>query len=134
MRDFLAYLQALVARRQAEGVEDASDIMARLIRETGRWRDANLLPHELLQNCIFILNASHETTNLICSGIWLLSHLPDKVALLNADASLWRRPLRKSCAWKAPTSWATGGLLPVSRWGRQARRDADHAGYGGGQP
>ena len=62
VRDFLAYLQALVARRQAEGVEDASDIMARLIRETGAaGEDANLLPHELLQNCIFILNAGHET-------------------------------------------------------------------------
>ncbi len=132
MRDFLAYLQALVATA-GRGVEDASDIMARLIRETGAaGEDANLLPHELLQNCIFILNAGHETTtNLICSGIWLLSQLPDKVAVLNADASLWPAPLRKSCAWKAPTSWATGGLLPVSRWGPAlARGDADHAGYG----
>ena len=104
VRDFLAYLQALVARRQAEGVEDASDIMARLIRETGdAGEDANLLPHELLQNCIFILNAGHETTtNLICSGIWLLSQLPDKIAVLNADASLWPAAIEEVLRMESP--------------------------------
>ncbi len=81
VREFLAYLEALVARRRAEGVDEAGDIMARLIRETGEaGEDANLLPHELLQNCIFILNAGHETTtNLICSGIFLLAQRPQIV-------------------------------------------------------
>lgn len=94
VRDFLAYLQALVDRRRGEGsarLDVATDIMARLIRETGlAGEDANLLPHELLQNCIFILNAGHETTtNLICSGIWLLAQLPETVATLNENPALW---------------------------------------------
>ena len=91
VHEFLAYLDALVARQRAEGLDEATDIMARLIRETGAaGEDANLLPHELLQNCIFILNAGHETTtNLICSGIWLLSQRPRIVAELNAEPGLW---------------------------------------------
>ena len=104
VRDFLAYLEALVARRRAEGVDDAGDIMARLIRETGAaGEDANLLPHELLQNCIFILNAGHETTtNLICSGIWLLSQRPDIVARLNAEPALWPAAIEEVLRMESP--------------------------------
>ena len=104
VRDFLAYLEALVARRRAEGVDDAGDIMARLIRETGAaGEDANLLPHELLQNCIFILNAGHETTtNLICSGIWLLSQRPDIVARLNAEPALWPAAIEEILRMESP--------------------------------
>ena len=104
VRDFLAYLEALVARRRAEGVDDAPDIMARLIRETGEAEDdANLLPHELLQNAIFILNAGHETTtNLICSGIWLLSQRPEIVARLNAEPELWPAAVEEILRMESP--------------------------------
>lgn len=97
VHEFLEYLTRLVARRRNAGIDDDTDIMARLIRETDFSDDGNdvtsglnLLPHELLQNAIFILNAGHETTtNLICSGIWLLSQMPEMVAQLNADPTLW---------------------------------------------
>ena len=104
VRDFLAYLDALVARRRAEGVEEAPDIMARLIRETGDAEEnANLLPHELLQNAIFILNAGHETTtNLICSGIWLLSQRPEIVARLNAEPDLWPSAVEEILRMESP--------------------------------
>lgn len=104
VRDFLAYLERLVARRRAEGIDSATDIMARLIRETGAaGEDANLLPHELLQNCIFILNAGHETTtNLICSGIWLLSQRPEIVDRLNADPDLWPAAVEEILRMESP--------------------------------
>lgn len=104
VREFLAYLEALVARRRAEGLEDSGDIMARLIRETGEaGEDTNLLPHELLQNCIFILNAGHETTtNLICSGIFLLAQHPQIVAQLADNPDLWPAAIEEILRMESP--------------------------------
>jgi len=104
VREFLAYLEALVARRRAEGVDQAGDIMARLIRETGEaGEDANLLPHELLQNCIFILNAGHETTtNLICSGIFLLAQRPQIVDRLAQTPELWPAAIEEILRMESP--------------------------------
>jgi cytochrome P450 len=104
VREFLAYLEALVARRRAEGLEDSGDIMARLIRETGEaGEDTNLLPHELLQNCIFILNAGHETTtNLICSGIFLLAQRPQIVAQLADNPDLWAAAIEEILRMESP--------------------------------
>jgi len=108
-RDFLDYLTHLVKRRRTAGIEDDNDIMARLIRETdfgdenGGAQNANLLPHELLQNAIFILNAGHETTtNLICSGIWLLSQMPEIVARLNAQPELWPAAIEEILRMESP--------------------------------
>ena len=104
VREFLAYLEALVARRRTEDLEAAGDIMARLIRETGEaGEDANLLPHELLQNCIFILNAGHETTtNLICSGIFLLAQRPQIVAQLAENLELWPAAIEEILRMESP--------------------------------
>ena len=104
VRAFLAYLEALVARRRADGLESAGDIMARLIRETGEaGEDANLLPHELLQNCIFILNAGHETTtNLICSGIFLLAQRPQIVTRLAENPELWPAAIEEILRMESP--------------------------------
>ena len=104
VREFLAYLEALVARRRGEGLDEAGDIMARLIRETGAaGEDANLLPHELLQNCIFILNAGHETTtNLICSGIFLLAGLPQIVAHLADNPNSWPAAIEEILRMESP--------------------------------
>ncbi|MEC8642020.1 MAG: cytochrome P450 [Pseudomonadota bacterium] len=104
VREFLASLEALVARRRGEGLDEAGDIMARLIRETGAaGEDANLLPHELLQNCIFILNAGHETTtNLICSGIFLLAGLPQIVAHLADNPNSWPAAIEEILRMESP--------------------------------
>ena len=110
VRQFLDYLEQLVARRRHAGIDHDNDIMARLIRETdyeatgyGKTGTANLLPHELLQNAIFILNAGHETTtNLICSGIWLLSQMPETVARLNAEPDLWPAAVEEILRLESP--------------------------------
>ncbi len=67
---FLAYLEGLVADRRARPGDPETDVLTRLIRgeETGE----RLSETELLQNCIFILNAGHETTtNLIGNALVL---------------------------------------------------------------
>ncbi|WP_109562558.1 cytochrome P450 [Jannaschia seohaensis] len=64
---FLAYLRDLVARRRARPGDPETDVLTRLAA------DPDLSEAELLHNCIFILNAGHETTtNLIGSALWLL--------------------------------------------------------------
>jgi len=76
--DFKAYLRGLVARRQREGALDPGEILSTLIGATdlGKGSDRGgdrLSELELLHNCIFLLNAGHETTtNLIGNAVDLL--------------------------------------------------------------
>ena len=75
VKDFLAYLQTLVARRRAKPGDPAHDVLTRLIQ--GEENGERLTEKELLQNCIFLLNAGHETTtNLIGNGLVALQDHP----------------------------------------------------------
>ena len=87
--DFLAYLRTLVARRQAAPGDPAQDVLTRLIQ--GEADGERLSEAELLHNCIFLLNAGHETTtNLIGNGLAALLDWPDEKARLTADPALAR--------------------------------------------
>ena len=71
----------LIARRRANPGDPETDVLTRLIR--GEGADAQLSEIELMQNCIFILNAGHETTtNLIGNGLALLNDHPEERARL----------------------------------------------------
>ncbi|KYK48399.1 cytochrome [Bradyrhizobium liaoningense] len=75
--DFLAYLQTLVARRRAKPGNPERDVLTRLIQ--GEENGERLSEKELLHNCIFLLNAGHETTtNLIGNGLVALDRHPDQ--------------------------------------------------------
>src|SRR5437667_8810490 len=75
VQDFLAYLQTLVARRRAKPGDPSRDVLTRLIE--GEENGERLTEKELLQNCIFLLNAGHETTtNLIGNGLVALGAYP----------------------------------------------------------
>ena len=75
--DFKIYLEDLVARRRASPGNPETDVLTRLINGDGA--DGKLSEIELLQNCIFILNAGHETTtNLIGNGLALVNDHPDQ--------------------------------------------------------
>jgi cytochrome P450 len=77
VKDFLAYLETLVARRRAGPGDPARDVLTRLIQ--GEENGERLTEKELLHNCIFLLNAGHETTtNLIGNGLVALTHYPDQ--------------------------------------------------------
>ena len=80
--DFLAYLETLVARRRARPGDPARDVLTRLIQ--GEDDGEKLTEKELMHNCIFLLNAGHETTtNLIGNGlVALLQHPAQKQRLL----------------------------------------------------
>ena len=81
VRAFKHYLEDLIARRRACPGDPETDVLTRLIR--GEGADEQLSEIELIQNCIFILNAGHETTtNLIGNGLALLHDWPEQRALL----------------------------------------------------
>lgn len=77
MTDFLAYLETLVARRRRKPGNPERDVLTRLIQ--GEDNGERLTEKELLHNCIFLLNAGHETTtNLIGNGLVALHRNPDQ--------------------------------------------------------
>jgi cytochrome P450 len=74
VREFLDYLRGLVAQRRRQPGDPEHDVLTRLIQGEG---GEQLSEHELLQNCIFILNAGHETTtNLIGNALVALQEWP----------------------------------------------------------
>jgi len=88
VREFLVYLEGLVARRRAEPGDPEVDVLTRLIEGEG---GEKLASAELLHNCIFLLNAGHETTtNLIGNGLACLLDWPDEKARLLAEPGLVR--------------------------------------------
>ena len=85
--EFVTYLQDLVARRRRLPGDPQHDVLTRLLE--GEVDGERLSEAELLQNCIFILNAGHETTtNLIGNGLVTLSEWPEARAALRQDPGL----------------------------------------------
>ena len=82
--EFKDYLARLVDERRRKPGDPESDVLTRLIQgESGGER---LSAPELHHNCIFLLNAGHETTtNLIGNGLWLLLSHQDELARLRAN-------------------------------------------------
>ena len=75
VRDFSAYLRGLVEDRRRHPGDAEKDLLTRLI--AGEHDGRRLTETELLQNCIFILNAGHETTtNLIGNALELFIRFP----------------------------------------------------------
>jgi cytochrome P450 len=87
VREFLSYLEILVERRRARPGNPERDVLTRLIQ--GEDNGERLSPKELLHNCIFLLNAGHETTtNLIGNGLMALHDYPTEKRRLIAQPDL----------------------------------------------
>ena len=87
--EFLDYLRGVVAERRRRPGDPAQDVLTRLIQGDGG--DEGLSEDELLHNCIFLLNAGHETTtNLIGNALATLLDWPDQRARLLAEPALIR--------------------------------------------
>jgi cytochrome P450 len=90
--DMLACLEGLVARRAQAPGDPETDVLTRLIQGEVIGADGTterLLAKELLHNCIFLLNAGHETTtNLIGNGLKSLLDAPDQKRRLLEEPAL----------------------------------------------
>ena len=90
--EMLLYLDGLVQRRRAAPGDPEVDVLTRLIEGEGAGSEREQLgAAELLHNCIFLLNAGHETTtNLIGNGLACLLEWPDEKARLLEQPELMR--------------------------------------------
>jgi cytochrome P450 len=80
--EFKHYLKGLAARRKDDSTRDGREILSTLIEASdlgaGSGGADQLSELELIHNCIFLLNAGHETTtNLIGNSIDLLLRHPE---------------------------------------------------------
>jgi cytochrome P450 len=84
--EMLSYLSALVESRRAHPGNPDTDVLTRLIE--GEGDGERLTETELLHQCIFLLNAGHETTtNLIGNALHALTQWPAQKARLIAHLS-----------------------------------------------
>jgi cytochrome P450 len=98
--NFKAFLKDIADARRKHPGDPATDVLTRLI-------DGNegelLLEEELLQNCIFILNAGHETTtNLIGNALYELLVWPGERKRLLADPDLIQTAVDEFLRFQSP--------------------------------
>ena len=101
VREFLDYLAELVDDRRKNLSEDHDDILSRLIK----WESDGfvLSAKQLYHQCIFILNAGHETTtNLIGHSVYCLHTYPDQLQLLKKKPELITSAIEEILRYEAP--------------------------------
>jgi cytochrome P450 len=99
--EFKDYLARLVGDRRRKPGDPASDVLTRLIQ--GESNGERLSALELYHNCIFLLNAGHETTtNLIANGLWLLLSREDELARLREDQNLLPTAIEEMLRYDGP--------------------------------
>lgn len=91
--EFKDYLKNLVARRRDNPLDPDVDVLTRLIQSSANDNDSpkqtGLSENELLHNCIFLLNAGHETTtNLIGNALEALLRFTNQRDLLIESPAL----------------------------------------------
>jgi len=100
VEEFLPYLRDLIARRRARPGDPDVDVLTRLMQGDA---EGTLSERELMHNCIFLLNAGHETTsNLIGNGMdALLSHR-DQLDRLVAEPALINTAVEELLRFESP--------------------------------
>ncbi len=98
--DFLPWLRDLIAQRRAHPGDPEADVLTRLMQGDA---DGQLSERELMHNCIFLLNAGHETTtNLIGNGLDTLLTHRDQLERLVADPSLINPAVEELLRFESP--------------------------------
>ena len=98
--DFVAYLRTLVAERTRNPGDADSDVLTRLLRGDAQGR---LSEAELLHNCIFLLNAGHETTtNLIGNGLHALMSRREQLERMVAQPELINSAVEELLRFESP--------------------------------
>ncbi len=100
VQDFRAYLRTLVAHRRAHPGDPEVDVLTRLMGEYGGER---LTETELLHNCIFMLNAGHETTsNLLGNGLHALLAQRSQLERLQREPALISSAVEELLRFESP--------------------------------
>jgi cytochrome P450/protoporphyrinogen oxidase len=106
MKEFTAYLSALIAERRAE---PRDDLLSTLIAATGP--EGGLTDEELILNCMALLNAGLETTaNYLGNGTLALLRNPAQLRLLGQSPALAESAAEELLRYDGPTPILTPQL------------------------
>jgi cytochrome P450 len=98
--EFIDYLRRLLADRARHPGDPEVDMLTRLMRGDA---EGTLSEHELMHNCIFLLNAGHETTtNLIGNGAFALMTHRDQLERLVAEPALIGSAVEELLRYESP--------------------------------
>ena len=101
VREFSAWLDELIAERRRHPLDPDEDVLTRLI--LGEQGGERLTQAELVHNCIFLLNAGHETTsNLIGNGVDALLRHPDQLQRLQREPQLINTAIEEMLRFESP--------------------------------
>jgi cytochrome P450 len=116
-------LRELVDERRKCPGDPETDVLSRLIAAEG----PDLSEIELLQNCIFILNAGHETTtNLIGNALAALQEYPDQKQTLIDDPNLIRSAVDEFLRYSSPNQFGNRTTTaPVQICGTSIPKDTN---------
>ncbi len=116
--EFTSFLESLIAERRRKPGDPESDVLTRLVQ--GEKDGERLTETELYHQCIFLLNAGHETTtNLIGNGLWALLNNADQMLSLKGDSSLINSALEEMLRYDGPIQLNNRGLTaPMEIGGR----------------
>ena len=118
VREFIEYLKHLIAERRSRPGDPAIDVLTRLLQ--GETDGERLTEKELCHNCIFLLNAGHETTtNLIGNGMWLLLDHPDQMARLRSEPALIGSAIEEMLRYEGPIQLNNRRLVQPIELGRK---------------
>jgi len=116
--EFLSFLETLVAERRKCPGDPESDVLTRLIR--GEKDGEKLTETELYHQCIFLLNAGHETTtNLIGNGLYALLNNEDQLRTLRNGPNLIPSAVEEMLRYDGPIQLNNRRLVaPLELGGR----------------
>jgi len=114
--EFIAFLRVLIEGRRRQPGDFESDVLTRLIQ--GEADGERLTETELHHQCIFLLNAGHETTtNLIGNGLWLLMNHPAEQQELRRDPGLVPSAIEEMLRYEGPIQLNNRRLVAPMRIG-----------------
>ena len=116
VEEFKDYLRRLIAERRRRPGNDPGEILSALLAA----EDAGdrLTEIELLHQCIFLLNAGHETTtNLIANAVMSLLEHPDEHARLRAEPALLPSAVEEFLRYQSPNQLGNRRVVAAAEVG-----------------
>jgi cytochrome P450 len=114
--EFKQFLKDLLDDRRTNPGNYGDDILAEL--QDAEEDGDRLTETELIQNCIFMLNAGHETTtNLVGNGVNALLDFPDQLALLQQQPELIDGAVEEMLRFDSPLQIGNRGISAPMTFG-----------------